>query len=58
VLAWGSEHGPRSDPNHFAVAPSSSGHWIGPAVRRFERGECLTIYRRAVAQTMRRYKLL
>jgi hypothetical protein len=58
VLAWGSEHGPRGDVNHFGVSPSSAGHWIRPAVLRFEAGEALTIYRRAIVDTMRRYKLL
>lgn len=58
ALAWGSEHGPAGDVNHFGVSPSAAGHWIGPAVRRFELGECMTIYRRAIVETMRRYKLL
>lgn len=57
ALVWGSEHGPAGDVNHFGVGPSA-GHWIRPAVLRFEQGECMTIYRRAIVDTMRRYRLL
>jgi hypothetical protein len=54
VLLWGSEHG---GPN-FAVGPNGAGYWIAPTSKRFEGAEALTIYRRAVVDTMRRYKLL
>lgn len=48
VLVWGSERGPASDPNRFAVAPNSSGYWIRPTVQRFKAGPALDAYRRAV----------
>ena len=54
VLVWGSERGGRN----FAVPQTAGGHWIQPAVERFERGECLDIYKRAVVDLLRRYKLL
>lgn len=58
VLAWGSEHGPAGEPNRFGVPPNAGGYWMRPALERFERGRCLVIYRRAVLDTMRRYKLV
>jgi len=58
ALVWGSEQGPKSSPNRFGVAPSSSGYWIAPAVARFASSEALVVYRRAVAHVLRRYKLI
>lgn len=58
VLAWGSEHGPAGAPNHFGVAPNAGGYWIAPAVRSFEGGPALTIYKRAVFETIKRYGLI
>lgn len=58
ALVWGSEQGPKSDPNRFAVAPSAAGYWIAPAVKRFEEGPALDVFRRAVSDIMRRYGLL
>ena len=40
ALVWGSEQGPKSEPNHFGVAPSS-GYWIAPAVAAFQSGPAL-----------------
>ena len=56
-LVWGSEQGPKSSPNRFGVPPSS-GYWIAPAVARFQAGDSIAIYKRAVADLFRRYKLL
>ena len=58
ALVWGSERGPASDPNRFAVAPSSSGYWIAPTVAAFSEGPALTTYKRAVVDIMRKWKLL
>lgn len=56
-LVWGSEHGPAGEVNHFGVPSSGGGYWITPTAKRFESSEALTIYKRAVYATMRRYKL-
>jgi len=47
ALVWGSEQGPKSDPNRFGVAPSP-GHWIAPTVAQFQRAGALATYQRAV----------
>lgn len=57
ALVWGSEHGPAGDVNHFGVPSSAGGYWITPTSRRFASTDALTIYRRAVYDTMRRYRL-
>lgn len=57
ALVWGSEQGPKSDPNHFGVGPSA-GYWIAPAVERFQQGPALDVYRRAVADLLRRHDLI
>jgi hypothetical protein len=49
---WGSEHGPKSSPNHFAVPSNSSGYWITPTVNRFGSGEAVVAYRRAVFEIL------
>lgn len=53
VLVWGSERGPASDPNRFAVAPNSAGYWIAPTAKRFRERDAVDAYRRAVDQTVR-----
>lgn len=58
VLVWGSEHGPRGEPNHFGVAPSGRGYWIAPTVERFGQSTALEMFKRAVVETMRRYRLI
>ena len=58
ALVWGSEHGPKGDPNRFAVAPNSGGYWIAPTVKRFGEGPALSTYKRAVADIMRKWGLL
>lgn len=58
ALVWGSEQGPKSDPNRFGVAPNPAGYWIAPAVQRFTEGPALDNFRRAVAAIMRKYGLL
>jgi hypothetical protein len=58
ALVWGSEQGPKGDPNRFGVAPNLAGYWIAPATKRFEEGPALDTFRRAVAAIMRRWGLL
>lgn len=58
ALVWGSEQGPKGDPNRFAVAPNLAGYWIAPTVAKFAEGPALDAYRRAVADCMRKWKLL
>jgi hypothetical protein len=55
-LVWGSEQGPKSDPNHWGVGPSS-GWWIKPAVDRFARGSAIQRFQSAIARIVRRYGL-
>lgn len=57
-LVWGSEQGPKSDPNHFGVAPSSAGYWIAPTVTKFGDGPALQRYKRAVYDLMKRHRLV
>ena len=56
ALVWGSERGPRGDVNHWAVPPSA-GHWIRPAVKRFEESGAPEEYSRAVDDLIQRYGL-
>ena len=56
VLVWGSEQGPKSDPNRFAVEPSS-GYWIKPTVTGFQADEAVTVYKRAVYELQRKHGL-
>lgn len=58
ALIWGSEHGPKSDPNRFAVGPNSAGYWIAPTVARFGSSAALDNYRRAVYEILRAHRLL
>jgi hypothetical protein len=51
-LVWGSEQGPKSDPNRFAVAPNSGGYWIAPTVARFADGPALGKFQRAVYEIL------
>jgi len=55
-LVWGSEHGPASDPNHFAVAPGP-GYWIKPAVDRVAGGSAPFAFELAIAGRIRRHGL-
>jgi hypothetical protein len=55
---WGSEHGPKSSPNRFAVPARSSGYWIAPTVDRFGSGEAVVNYRRAVYEILHASKLI
>lgn len=57
-LLWGSEQGPKSDPNRFAVEPNPAGYWIAPTVARFRDGPALDTFRRAVFETLHSYKLI
>jgi hypothetical protein len=57
VLVWGSEQGPKSDPNRFAVGPNPSGYWIAPTSARFADDEAVDGYRRAVDATLKAHKL-
>lgn len=52
ALVWGSEQGGPT----FA-APAGGAYWIAPTSRSFESSGALTIYKRAVFETMRRYGL-
>jgi len=58
VLLWGSEHGPRGEPNHFAVAPRGSGYWIAPTVKAYKLGPGKQAYEKAVgaAKTRQGFK--
>jgi len=52
-LMWGSEHGG----HNFAAGPSA-GYWIAPTVARFKDSQALVIYKKAVYQIMRKWKLI
>lgn len=56
-LLWGSEQGPKSDPNHFAVPPGP-GYWIKPTVARFQASDAERNYRAAVYAILKRYGLV
>lgn len=56
-LVWGSEHGPKSDVNHFGVAPGP-GYWIRPTVAAFRADEAVAEYKRAVYAVLRKHRLL
>ena len=58
ALLWGSEQGPKSDPNHFGVPTNTGGYWIAPTVARFQDNQAIALYRRAVYDTMRKYGLV
>jgi len=58
ALVWGSERGPASDPNRFAVSPNGGGYWIAPTVERFGRSDAVESYKRAVFDTLHRYGLV
>jgi hypothetical protein len=53
ALVWGSEHGPKSDPNRFGVAPDPAGYWIAPTVAAFSGSQALSVYKRAVYEILR-----
>lgn len=58
ALVWGSEQGPKGDVNHFAVGPNTAGYWIAPTTARFQSSEAITVYRRAVFETMKAHGLV
>lgn len=57
LLVWGSEQGPKSEPNRFGVEPSS-GYWIKPTVARFQADEAVVVYKRAVYELQRKHGLV
>jgi hypothetical protein len=57
ALLWGSEHGPKGDPNHFAVSPNAGGYWIAPTVKAFELSRAVPAFKRALFEIVRRYGL-
>jgi hypothetical protein len=57
ALVWGSEQGPKGHVNHFGVPPGS-GYWIAPAVERFKSSGAVDIYKRAVVDVLRHWRLL
>ena len=58
ALVWGSEQGPKSEPNHFGVGANPAGYWIAPTVAAFAGDQAVELYRRAVYKTMHSYGLL
>lgn len=58
AILWGSEQGPKSDPNHFAVDLNPAGYWIAPTVARFQNDQAVELYRRGVYETMKAHGLL
>ncbi len=58
ALVWGSEQGPKSEPNRFAVGPNSAGYWIAPTVARFASNEAVELYKRAVYETLHAHGLV
>jgi hypothetical protein len=57
-LKWGSEQGPKSAPNRFAVSPNLGGYWIAPTVKRFGEGPAPEVYKRAVVDIYKEHGLL
>jgi len=57
-ILWGSEHGPKSSPNRFAVGPNLAGYWITPTVDRFASSGAIVAYRRAVYEVLHRSGLI
>lgn len=57
-LLWGSEHGPKTAPNRFAVPGNPSGYWIAPTVDAFAGAEAVEIYKRAVVDIFKEHGLL
>ena len=58
ALVWGSEQGPKSDPNRFAVSPNSAGYWIAPTVARFASDDAIEVYKRAVYDLLKKNGLV
>lgn len=58
AILWGSEQGPKSEPNHFAVAPNPAGYWIAPTVERFGNSDALPIFQRAVYEILHEHGLV
>jgi hypothetical protein len=56
-LLWGSEQGPKSDPNRWAVPPSA-GYWVAPTVREFAATGAVTEFRRALYEIQRKHGLV
>lgn len=55
-LAWGSEHGPAGEPNHFGVA-HGSGYWIKPTVDRVKNSSGQLPFDLAIAGRIKRHGL-
>jgi len=51
-LVWGSEHG-----GEKFGAPAGGSYWIAPAVRRYEAGGAVAVFRRALYETIKRHGL-
>jgi hypothetical protein len=58
ALVWGSEQGPKSEPNRFAVDANPAGYWIAPTVARFGEGPAVEAYKRAVYEILKDAGLL
>lgn len=56
-LVWGSEQGPKSDPNRWGIPPSA-GRWIAPTVSRFASSEAVAVYKRAVLDVLKKWRLV
>ena len=57
ALVWGSEQGPKSDPNHWAVPTNTGGYWIAPTVASFAGNEAVELYKRGVYETLHSHGL-
>ena len=55
-LAWGSEHGPNGEPNHFGVA-RGPGYWIKPTVDRVKGSTAPAAFDLAINGRLRRHGL-
>jgi hypothetical protein len=56
-LLWGSERGPASSPNRFAVAPNAGGYWIAPTTAAFKAGPGMARFRAVVDELIGKVKL-
>lgn len=58
ILVWGSEQGPKSDPNRFGVGTNPAGYWINPTTAKFQSSDAVDGYRRAVNATLKGHRLV
>lgn len=56
ILAWGSEHGPSGEPNHFGV-PRGPGYWIKPTVDRVKATTAPAAFDLSINGRLRRHGL-